>query len=49
MATVIVSAVVILIVALITRSIINDKKNGKVCSGSCGQCSSCHVSERGER
>jgi hypothetical protein len=47
LSTVAVLAVVVLIVALIIRSIVKDKKNGKsLCGGNCqhcgGACSSCH-------
>ena len=42
MGTWIVGAVLVVIVGLIVRSMIKDKKNGKGCGGDCGHCSGCH-------
>lgn len=42
MATWIVGAVVVLIAAVIIKSMINDKKNGKTCSGCSGCGGGCH-------
>ncbi|MBE5773087.1 MAG: FeoB-associated Cys-rich membrane protein [Clostridiales bacterium] len=43
MATVIVSGIVLLVVALVIRSMIKDKKSGKhSCGGNCASCRGCH-------
>lgn len=46
MATWIVGAVVVLIAAVIIKSMINDKKNGKTCSGCGGGCHGCTSEEK---
>ena len=43
MGTVIVTVVVLAIIGFAARSLHNDKKNGKGCSGgNCGGCNGCH-------
>lgn len=44
MGTIVVGAVLIIIVALIIRSMIKDKRNGKSlqCGGDCSKCKGCH-------
>ena len=43
MGTVIVGAVIVVIVAVIVRSMIKDKKSGKSsCGGDCSHCRGCH-------
>ena len=44
MGTIVVAAVLIAVVALVIRSMIKDKKNGKSprCGGDCGKCRGCH-------
>lgn len=39
--TILVSLVLILIVVLVIRQMIKDKKSGKVCNGNCGSCHGC--------
>ena len=43
MGTLIVGAILVLIVGLIIKGIVRDKKSGKSsCSGDCGHCKGCH-------
>ncbi len=44
MGTFIVGAVLLVIVGLIVKSMVRDKKNGKSiqCGGDCGKCGGCH-------
>ncbi|MBR6767400.1 MAG: FeoB-associated Cys-rich membrane protein [Clostridia bacterium] len=43
MATVIVGGIVLLVVALVIRVMIRDKKSGKhSCGGNCANCKGCH-------
>lgn len=43
MGTIVVLAALVLIVALIVRSMIKDKKSGKSsCGGDCSHCGGCH-------
>lgn len=44
MGTFIVGAVLLIIVGLIVKSMVRDKKNGKSiqCGGDCGKCGGCH-------
>lgn len=44
MGTFIVGAVLLVIVGLIVKSMVHDKKNGKSiqCGGDCGKCGGCH-------
>jgi hypothetical protein len=52
--TIVIAAALILIVALIIRKMIRDKKNGKSfcgcdcssCGGSCGSCGGCHTDSK---
>lgn len=42
MSTAIIAGVLVLVVALIIRGMIKDKKAGKGCGGNCSHCSGCH-------
>ncbi len=43
MGTIITGAVLLVIVGLIVRSMVRDKKSGKSsCGGDCGHCNGCH-------
>ncbi len=41
MGTIIVGAVLAVIVGLVIRGMVLDKKNGRSCGGSCGSCKGC--------
>lgn len=46
LSTIVITLILIIVVALIVRGMIRDKKAGKLCSGcsgGCGGCSGCHT------
>lgn len=49
MGTVCVGGIIIIVVGLIIRSMILDRKNGKSCGGSCASCKGCGCSHSDER